>query len=311
MTDEELTLDKKYRPPDFNRMWGNATTIKAITSAVTRAQPFPASIILKGPSGCGKTTIARIIADMLGAKGRDLKQFNIAKMRGIDTARTITDLVTVAPWGACRVIVLNECHRATVDFWNSMLEVLEEPPPNNHFILCTTEPGKVLHTVRTRCTDYAVRLLRADELEPLVQGIAAAEQANTDGSVIREIIKSADGSPRRALVILDAIIDLTTPEEQIEAVRDYRSSEDTVAEVCQALMNKTAYKPVVKMMARMQEKQEAEDVRRGITSYFAKVMKGDGTQAERAHALLGLFLTTTYDNGWIELDYAVRTALVT
>ena len=304
-----VTLDKKYRPDGFDYLYGNHATVKAIIKVIDRPQGFPSCVLLKGPSGCGKTTIARIIANLLGSYGRDFKQYNIAKMRGIDTARAIVDLTTVAPWQTHRVIVLNECHRATVDFWNTMLEVLEEPPQNNHFILCTTEPERVIKTVRTRCTDYSVKLLKSDEMEPLVLSIAEAEGAQVDEQVVRELVKAAEGSPRKALIILDAVIDLTDIDAQLETVHSYRSSEDTVAELCQSLLKKEAWKAVVVVLNRLTDRDAVEDLRRGILGYMEKVILGGGQQAQRASELTDLFTVPTYDNGSVILTQACYLAV--
>ena len=287
-SDDKLTLDKKYRPPDLQHVYGNMDTVAAIETAINREQAFPASILLRGPSGCGKTTLARIVSTMLGAVDRDLKQYNIANMRGIDTARTICDLTNIRPWGKCRAIILNECHKATVDFWNTMLEVLEEPPPDNYFILCTTEPEKIIDTVRTRCTDYVVELLLPTEMQDLLGYISDAEQANMDDSVIGAIVKAATGSPRKALVMLDAVIDLDTVDAQLGVITTYRASEDTVAELCQAILAKSKWAPIAAQIRRL-DRQDAESLRYAVLAYYEKILLGGGAHADRVNLIMDHF----------------------
>lgn len=307
-TDDKVTLDKKYRPARLQDMYGNADTIAALDAVVAREQKFPASILLRGPSGCGKTTLARIIGDLLGAVDRDLKQYNIANMRGIDTARKICDLANIRPWGTCRVIVLNECHKATVDFWNTMLEVLEEPPPDNHFILCTTEPEKVIGTVRTRCTDYVVSLLLPTEIQELLGYVSDAEQANIEDKVVSEITKAAQGSPRKALVMLDAIIDLDSMEAQLGVVATYRTSEDTVVDLCQALLSKSKWAPIAAQLKRL-DRQDAESLRYAILAYYEKILFGGGASADRANLIMDHFASPLGGTGRPGLTQACYNAL--
>ena len=306
--DDKLTLDKKYRPPDLKHVYGNTDTVAAIEAAINRDQAFPASVLLRGPSGCGKTTLARIIGGLLGAVDRDLKQYNIANMRGIDTARTICELTNIRPWGACRVIILNECHKATIDFWNTMLEVLEEPPPDNHFILCTTEPEKVINTVRTRCTDYVVELLLPTEMQDLLGYVADAEQATIEDSVISELTKAANGSPRNALVMLDAVIDLGSVEAQLGVIGSYRASEDTVAELCQALLSKSKWQPIAAQIRRL-DRQDAESLRYAILAYYEKILLGGGDSADRANLIMDHFATPIGGMGRPGLTQACYNAL--
>ena len=290
-----MTLDKKYRPPTLAAMVGNAETIRGIEKVLTREQDPPGTILLKGPSGCGKTTLARIIATVLGAAGRDFKEYNIAQMRGIDKAKDIIQLLNVVPWGARRVIILNECHKATNEFQIAMLEVLDEPPPRNHFILCTTEPEKLLGTIKTRCTPFTVRPLSPEEMNGLIRSVAAAEDAVLEDRVVFGITKYAEGSPRQALVILDSLIDLETTDEMLEALATYTARVDEVIDLCRALIGRDPWKNVAPIIKGLNE--DPELARRGILTYLEKVVLGNGKDAARSATVMDLFMSPFYNVG--------------
>lgn len=290
-----MTLDKKYRPKELSQMAGNKETLKGVAAILGREQDPPGTILLKGPSGCGKTTLARIIASILGAAGRDFKEYNISSMRGIDAARTIIKLTGVAPWGARRVIILNECHKATNEFQNAMLEVLEEPPPGNHFILCTTEPQKLLGTIRTRATPFVVNTLKPNDMSELIKTVAYEEGAVLEDRVVLQITKLAEGSPRQGLVILDAIIDLQTTEEMLEGLAMYTARVDTVIDLCRALIGRDPWKNIAPIIKGLDE--PPETTRRGILTYLDKVILGDGKDAPRAAVIMDFFMSPLYDVG--------------
>jgi DNA polymerase-3 subunit gamma/tau len=290
-----MTLDKKYRPQALNQMAGNKETIKGIEKVLTREQDAPGTMLLQGPSGCGKTTLARIMATMLGAQGRDFREFNIAKMRGIDQARTIIKLTGIAPWGERRVIILNECHKATNEFQNAMLETLEEPPARNHFILCTTEPNKLLKTIKTRATPFVVKTLNDADLNELVKTVAYEEGAVLEDRVVYGVTKLAEGSPRQALVVLDAIIDLETTDEMLEGLATYTARVDEVMDLCRALINRDPWKNVAPIIKGLKE--DPETIRRSILGFLEAAILRGGKDAPRAAAVMDFFIAPTYDTG--------------
>ena len=290
------TLDKLYRPTELDEIVGNVTTVKAVKSLLNRPQDYPTSTLLQGPSGCGKTTLARLIAKELNAIGRDLKEYNISDMRGIDAAREIIDIIKIAPWGDRRVIILNECHKATNEFQNAMLEVLEESPAGNHFILCTTDPGKLLKTIKTRCTLFSVNTLVKRDLITLITQVIENESGSLGTNVIETIAESAEGSPRQALVILDAIFDVESEKDQIELAVNYSINKNGVFDLYKSLTTKTPWKKIAEIIKSM-DRQDAENARYAMLALLERDILAGGAKGDRAVVVLDFFANSFYQSG--------------
>lgn len=237
-----LPLHRKYRPEDFDQMYGNESMLESLASVVQK-EDKPSTYLLHGPSGCGKTTLARIISEYLGC--RKPKEYNISDTRGIDAARSIIEKVWYHTFGVGRVIILNECHMATKEFQNAMLEVLEEPPPDTYFILCTTEPEKLLKTILTRCTQFQVRPLNRPDMIDLLKTVAEEEEKELKKEVLSLIVKTSEGSPRTALTMLNRLIDLD--EDAIdEVVHEVMTTEAEVYALFKLLIKGAKWKTVGK-----------------------------------------------------------------
>src|SRR3989304_2450876 len=146
----------KFRPKDLSDIIGNRSIVTSLES-ILQSKDRPHAFLFTGKQGCGKTTLARILCKRLECSDHDLIEINISNNRGIDTARDIIQFAYVKPLdGRSRVYLLDEVHKSTNDFQNAILKVMEEPPEHLYFILCTTEPQKLLKTVISRCTEYVV-----------------------------------------------------------------------------------------------------------------------------------------------------------
>lgn len=308
MVDTTQTLDKKYRSKDFGEFFGNDALVASLVTVLERVDNIPGSILFQGPSGCGKTTLARIIIDTLKVHERDAKQYNIGASTGVDFARGILKYAQIAPWGGTiKIIVLNECHRASKNFWDALLEVLEEPPAGLHFILCTTDPNMLLKTVRTRCTTYTVKLLARDEMHNLLEWVANCEQVGLEGEVASAIVKAAEGSPRRALVLLDSIIDISTPEGQISAVEAFTFVDATTKELCQAIAQGAKWATTAKIIKALEE--DPETARRAILGYLSGILIKGGKNSQAIALRMDFFGKNFYDTGKAGLIQACYFAL--
>jgi DNA polymerase-3 subunit gamma/tau len=266
-----LPLHRKYRPQNFNQIVGNAALVESLKSVLLKEEGKPTTYLLQGPSGAGKTTLARIIAKELGADDQDIKELNVSDTRGIDSARQIINSSQFVPLrGKAKVFVLNECHRSTVDWQNCMLEILEEPPKNTYFILCTTEPERLLKAVRTRCTTYQVSGLLQNDIIKLLTKVCRREKKKISEAVLKEIAKVVDGSPRQALVVLDSLIEIDREEKQLEVVKDFSVNQSSIKDLCQALLQGNSWKDVSKIIKSLEE--EPESIRYAVLGYMATVL---------------------------------------
>lgn len=287
----KLPLHRKYRPHDFDNIVGNESVVKSIESVLSREDGIPTTYLLHGPSGCGKTTVARIIASTIDG---DLKELNISKQGGINEARDIIDKSRyMALSGRAKVTILNECHRANTNFWNALLEVLEEPPPNTYFILCTTEPERVIKAVRTRCHQYLLSSLNSRDMSNLLNSILELEGFDGDDiealkPVVSKIIKYSDGSPRNALVLLDGVIDLEDITEMEHAVDRLTASSEKMVELCKALKSKQDWKKISRILQAIEE--EPETVRYYVLAFFNSELLSSGNS--RFAYIIDLFKET-------------------
>jgi Holliday junction resolvasome RuvABC ATP-dependent DNA helicase subunit len=193
----------KYRPHSFDEMIGHTAVVKSV-QALLEKEEVPKSWLFTGQSGIGKTTIARILAQSLGATSSGIAEINAADVRGIDGARAIIKQNAFRSPGSPKTVVIwDECHKLTNEAQNALLKALEEPPAHVFYILCTTEPDKLIETVRQRCIQYKFGPLIPDEVELLLYTIAEKEGVNITPELVTAIIDRSNGSPRLTINMLE------------------------------------------------------------------------------------------------------------
>ena len=198
-----MALFTKYRPSKFDEMIGNKHVTDAVKALVAKKE-VPHSWMFTGNSGSGKTTIARIIAKELGASKSGIFEINTSSIRGIDGIRDIISKAQYrVPGSKVSVYILDECHQLTKDAQNALLKVLEDSPAHAYFILATTDPQKLLGTIRTRCEEFKFDPIGTEELVELVADIADQENIKLSDDILVEISTNAAGSPRLALNMLE------------------------------------------------------------------------------------------------------------
>ena len=291
MTEE---LYKKYRPKTFKDVIGQDDAIKSLIDMGKR-NAIPHAILFVGPSGCGKTTLARILKTKLKCSDFDFQEINSAECRGIDEIRKIQQRIGASPLSGkdrCRIWLIDEVHGLTGDAQNAFLKILEDTPKHVYFMLATTDPQKLKKTIITRCTQIKLKLLSIENLIYVLDTVVVRENKPVDIDVLGKIAEVADGSARKALVILHAISGLESVEDQLAAI-EASDIKRQAFEICRALMKpKTTWQEMQEIINDIEE--EPESIRWMVLGYCKKVMLGKGNH-KRAAIIIEEFREHWYD----------------
>lgn len=298
-------LYKVHRPRTLEKVIGAEQTCQALRNMLDKGT-LPHTLLFTGPSGCGKTTLARILKTELQCHEMDFRELNCSDFRGIDTIREIARQMHLAPTGGkCRIWLLDEVHQLSKDGQNAALKILEDTPAHVYFFLCTTDPQKLLKTILTRCTEMPVRALSYPEIEGLVQKVCKREKIELTKDVLDELVGSANGSARTALVLLDKIANLKA-DQQVEALQQKLKEENEAIELCRLLMKKADWSQVAKCIKGLTA--EPESVRRAVLGYAASVLLNKNDW--QAFTILQAFDGHFYDTGKPGLVRACYDAIV-
>lgn len=303
-----MSLAIKYRPTTLDEVKGNIGTLDALSAVLNRdRENIQHSMLFCGPSGCGKTTLGRIVASALGCGKRDFYEVDSADFRGIDTIREIRRNMAYAPVeGEVRVWLLDECHMLSKDAQNALLKALEDTPKHVYFLLATTDPEKLLPTIRGRCATFEVAPLDTDEMVDYIRWVAGKERKRVPPDVVRQIACDSLGSSRNALQVLDKIIDL--PPEDMKAVAEQTAAkENQVIDLCRSLMKLEKWAVVAEILKGL-EKEDPEKVRLAVMGYCGNVLLS-GKDAPAAFLVMDCFRETFWNNGRSGLIHACYTAL--
>ncbi len=296
-----MSFQLDFRPQDLDSFFGNEATKASIQSYLNKENRHH-TVLLTGPSGCGKTTLARIIAKELGCHENDLSQLNISNTRGIDAAREIIDKLPFSSlYGDIRVIILNECQMAEKTFQNTMLEVLEEPPNHIYFILCTTDPDKLIKAWKTgRASTFHVLPLNRPEMYNLINWVCKSEGKIISQKTKEALAHAVEGCPREALAILDTIIDLPSEELQIQAIATTKVNEITLSDIFKTIIAKRPGAErwgTLSILLRGID-QEPEQARRYILVALSNILLNQkGDEAKRMALLIAEFMDDYYSSG--------------
>lgn len=294
MTDN-LELYKKYRPTSFSEVVGQKMVLTQLADMGKRNE-IPHTLLLCGASGTGKTTIARILRTKLRCGDCDFHELNCAESRGIDDIRDIANNMNLSPMGGrCRVYLLDEVQKLTSDAFSALLKILEDTPRHVYFILCTTDPQKILKTVRSRCTELVFEPLSTDEVCTLVAGVAEKEGKPVPRSVVQKIAETSEGSARKALVTLHAVIGLSSEATQLAAISGVDADDPQLKQVCQKLLYGGAPWSFYQQFFK-EWKEDSEKTRYAILGYFQAVIlnEKDSKKLHRANQILCEFRDDTY-----------------
>jgi DNA polymerase III subunit gamma/tau len=275
--EEQMPLQITYRPSTLDEFAGNIVLKEGIASILARPpENRPHAYLLCGPSGTGKTTIARILAKAFGCEDIDLYEYNSANHRGIDTVRDLIEKAHLAPKGPCKFYILDEFHQVTQATQEASLKMLEDVPKNCYYVLATTNPEKLLPTIKTRVTTFTTQPLTMSEMSKLLITVAKQIQLAISNEVLTEIIKVSEGCAREALKLLDQVMTMQDPASQLELIKRTAVGESEVIDLCRRLFKQDSgyakWVDIRTMLANLAET-DPERIRRGIYGYLGGVQK--------------------------------------
>ena len=301
-----MSLYLKHRPVTLEQIKGNEHIVSTLNSMLSKKE-HPHVFLLHGETGCGKTSIGRIIVNMVGCVGSDYREVSSNDNRGIDTVREIIKNSSYLPLeGKCRVWLLDEVHKMTNDAQNALLKILEDTPPHVYFILCTTEPTKLILAIRGRCSEFQVKPLTETEMKGLLRGIVRSEGETLKGEIYDQIIQDSLGHPRNAIQTLEQVLNVE-PEKRLEVAMRSAELQSQSIELCRALFNPRIKWDDVNVILLQLKQQDPEDIRRAVLGYCqAILLKSDNT---RAGLVMENFLEPTYVNGFPQLVFAAYSTI--
>jgi DNA polymerase III subunit gamma/tau len=211
-------LARRYRSQDFDEVIGQAPIAKTLQNAIASGRVAHAYLFC-GTRGVGKTTMARLFAKALNGgsaevdaaimagKDTDVIEIDAASNTGVDNARELIANSMYRPMrGKYKVYIIDEVHMLSNQAFNALLKTMEEPPEHVKFILCTTDPHKVLPTIQSRCQRFDFRNIPTSEISQHLTGVLTKEKVGADPELIHQVATLGNGSMRDALTLLDRLL---------------------------------------------------------------------------------------------------------
>jgi DNA polymerase-3 subunit gamma/tau len=222
-------LYRRYRPESFAELIGQSQVTDPLRTAL-RTNRVNHAYLFSGPRGCGKTTSARILARCLncaegptdtpcgvcpscvelsrdGGGSLDVVEIDAASHNGVDDARDLRERAIFAPArDRYKIFILDEAHMVTPQGFNALLKIVEEPPEHIKFIFATTEPDKVIGTIRSRTHHYPFRLIPPAQMLEYVQSLCESEGVHVEAGVLPLVVRAGGGSARDTLSLLDQLM---------------------------------------------------------------------------------------------------------
>lgn len=314
---EPQGLYQKYRPRTLTEVVGQKDAVKVISGFKDK---IPKVIALFGASGSGKTTLARVIARMLGTEpdySMDYQEINCASLESpLDACRDLAVKSAQMPMGGkFRVWVLDEFQSLSRAGFaqQALLKVLEDPPAPAYFILCSTDPQKILPAIRSRCRVIEVSPLKPKDITTILQRVVKAEGVSLapDAELLDAIVESSAGNARTAITELEKVIGISDPAERVAAV-GLTGARKIARDLIGALIyfkNRSApdWSAVSSIIEAVRREEDPEGVRQMLLAVAVDGMLNKaGSIAQRCYKVIRCLDMPLYDrnSGWALLTAA-------
>ena len=301
---------KKYRPTTFEEVIGNESSVKAMEKAVKRETPIQAFILI-GPHGVGKTSLARVACKVIDIPAFNITEVNLAQDGLKKDSKEIIDECSTVSIGK-RGWILDEMQASSKAFQNGILKLIEEPSPADFFFICSTDPSKILDTIKSRCTPIKLKTVPDTQIKKLLKRICREENYILDPEVLEMLTEVADGHVRDAVKLLDTV---STMEE--EYIQEYLSTvmpgeiEDIpeVINFCRVYLTGKISKTLKVLSELKKAGTEPETIRRTMLAYGSSVMLRNSTNVAGLATQLEWFEEPLYDTGTAWPLLIMRTVL--
>jgi len=317
-------LNTVYRPCTVDEILGNKTNVNILRKGLNNNN-LPHTFLFTGDAGCGKTSAARIIAlglncensevatsepclecascrSILNQNSLDVVEINVGQSGGKDAVDSVVRDLPSAPFGVrYKVIIFDEAHKLTSAAQDLLLKVIEDGFHHVYFIFCTNKPEKLSDAFMSRCNVMHFGRVSQKLLLGMLQNVAEFEGMSYTPEVLNYLAEESRGVPRNGLVWLKQVEDDETwtldAAKQITGIT-MDGTTPQIVEISKALL-KGSFKDAVKVYDKIKNKNQAESVRLGITSYFVGCLKrarnyGD---ADKFSAALDILTTPIYEQG--------------
>jgi DNA polymerase-3 subunit gamma/tau len=289
-----ISLYRKWRPGTFEEVIGQKYVTRTLANSL-RSGNYSHAYLFAGPRGTGKTSTARILAKALNCEegptanpcnrcgacrsitegtSVDVIEIDAASNRGIDDIRDLRERIIFSPAAArMKVYILDEAHMLTLQAFNALLKMLEEPPAHVVFVLATTEPHKMPPTILSRCQRFDFRSVPAPQLVEHLMRIAGEEGVEASEAALRLIARRARGSARDALVIMEQVMSYGEGALEEEAVAGFLGliEDETLLETGEALASGNASAVIALVERAYDEGRDLLQFAREIQEHFRKV----------------------------------------
>ncbi len=287
-------LYNKYRPINFGEVIGQDAVVKSLSKAVEADRSH--AYLFTGPSGVGKTTLARITAGEAignGMTAANLHEVDAATHTGVDAMREINRSLQYRALGGnpTKVVIIDECQLLSKNAWTALLKSVEEPSEHVYWIFCTTEPGKVPKTLKTRSIRYDLDPVDEDEIFNLLCTIADLEDSGAPDEVLEAIAENCEGSPRQALVYLEQCMYCDTASEARNLIKAAGQSKEII-DLCRFLVtsDSRSWSKVINLITPLRHL-DPESIRVSVVNYVSVVLLNtkEGKKAPKLLHILDQF----------------------